>query len=255
MDEPTMAEGCALARPAVLERFGQGAPWRRTALVAGERVAVLGSFDEPWAAQAALAGGFPGVRELTEIVEWLESNGPGPFMLTLRERFAADDRWPAAGLAPVSREPVFAVDAAVPGCWPIAEPESLVRPPHDVEEFVHAYNSWVGHESAVRQLVVADDLRDPDKVFLVLDVDGSAVGTAIVSYAAGTGYVSGIGVDPDHRRQGYGGALTRAAARAAGRAGDPVWLHASVEGSPLYRRLGFTQVDTQVTLVRPVRAG
>ncbi len=255
MDDPTLAQRCALARPAVLERFGQGAPWRRTARLAGQRVAILGSFDEPWAAQATFTEGFPGTAEVAMIVGWLESNGPGPFMLTVRERFAADDRWSGAGLVSASREPVFAVEARSARLWPVTEPERLVRPAHDVEEFVGAYNAWVGHESAVRQLVVADDLRDPDKAFLVLDVDGSAVGTAIVSFAAGTGYVSGIGVAPEHRRKGFGGALTRSAVRVAGRGGDPVWLHASEDGSPLYRRLGFRQVDTQVTLVRPVRTG
>ena len=252
MDDSELADRCAAAGPEVVALSGSGAPWRRTAVVRGARVAILGDFQDPWVAQGLLTTGWPGDEGLAEIIAWLRRHGPGPFMVTIRERDASDLRWESVGLVPWSAEPVFADLAVAAVTWPLHPLESQVRAPLDAEEFIGAYNSWVEHELAVRQLVVADDLTDPSKRFLVIDVAGAAVGSAIIRFAGGTGYVSGVGVHPDHRRRGYGAALTLAAARIAAQGTDVVWLHASEAGSQLYRRLGFRRVDTHVALIPAV---
>jgi len=253
VDDTELADRCASAGSEVVALAGSGAPWRRTDVVRGVRVAVLGTFSDPWAAQGLLTAGWPGDDAVAEVVAWLRRYGPGPFMVTIRERDAADPRWERVGLVPWSAEPVFADDSTAAVTWPRHPLESQVRVPRDAEEFFGAYNSWVEHEVAVRQLVVDDDLSDPSKRFLVIDIEGVAVGSAIVRYAGGTGYVSGIGVHPDHRRRGYGAALTLAAARLAASGTDVAWLHASEAGSQLYRRLGFRRVDTHVALIPAVR--
>ena len=92
------------------------------------------------------------------------------------------------------------------------------------------------------------------------EVDGAPVGSAIIRWVDGTGYLGGIGVRPDHRGSGIGGALTARATQlaaggpdgdgrdATGRAIDLVWMHASTEGAPMYARLGFAEVDRHVIL-------
>ncbi|MFZ0324372.1 MAG: GNAT family N-acetyltransferase [Actinomycetes bacterium] len=253
MDDIELADRCAAAGSEVVALAGSGAPWRRTDVVRGVQVAVLGNFSDPWAAQGLLTAGWPGDDAVAEVMAWLRRHGPGPFMVTIRDEDSADPRWEAVGLVPWSAEPVFADESTAAVTWPMHALEPQVRVPRDAEEFIGAYNSWVEHEIAVRQLVVDDDLSDPSKRFLVIDVEGAAVGSAIVRYAGGTGYVSGIGVHPDYRRRGYGAALTLAAARLAARGTDVVWLHASEEGSQLYRRLGFRCVDTHIALIPAAR--
>src|SRR6476659_7421379 len=62
----------------------------------------------------------------------------------------------------------------------------------------------------------------------------------------------GVATPPEHRGRGYGAALTAAAARDGFAAGaDLAWLQSSRLGLPVYRRLGFREVETYVLRSRP----
>ncbi len=82
-------------------------------------------------------------------------------------------------------------------------------------------------------------------VVVAVRADGAPVGFAQLESDGGTAEVSQVYVHPDHRGRGCGTALTRAAIRAAGGAGD-LWICADDEGRPkrLYARLGFRPVWT-----------
>ena len=71
-------------------------------------------------------------------------------------------------------------------------------------------------------------------------MDGQPVGCALVWFAGGTAYLSGLGVVPAARGHGYGAALAVAVARIGASAPvDTVWMYATDAGERLYRRVGF----------------
>lgn len=234
---------------------------RERARVAGVPVVHLGGVEAPWATRAYLLDGHPGDAVLAEVGSWLAEHGWHGFQLRVRERDAADPGWARCGWRVDDALPVFAVDAAQVGA--LLSP-SLggfeVAVPRDRAEFVDAYGSWMDDPALAEALVCEEDLSDSRWMLRVGRAAGRSVGSAMVRFGTGTGYVSGIGVHRPDRRRGYGTALTVEAARlAAGGVGgggrdvdarsvDVVWMHASSEGAPLYAGLGFTQVDTHVLL-------
>jgi ribosomal protein S18 acetylase RimI-like enzyme len=124
-------------------------------------------------------------------------------------------------------------------------PELELGPPRDRDELVQGYGGWMADDALARLLVTEDALTRPWRGFVVGRVADRVVGCALVAWAEGTAYVSGLGVVADLRGRGYGGALTVAAARlgAAGPPGGPaphlVWMHGTPEGAAVYARLGF----------------
>jgi ribosomal protein S18 acetylase RimI-like enzyme len=82
-------------------------------------------------------------------------------------------------------------------------------------------------------------LDAPGAAMLVARQDGRAVGAATGFAVPGAVGIFGVAVLPHARRRGLGAALTSAAAHAAGRPGDEVWLQPSDLAHPLYERLGF----------------
>jgi ribosomal protein S18 acetylase RimI-like enzyme len=130
----------------------------------------------------------------------------------------------------------------------------MIRPPGDLAELVAAYGGWMDDIALARRLVVEDDLRHPRRGFLVAEAGHRVVGCALVWWAEGTAYVSGLGVLAEQRGRGYGTALTIAAARmgAAGPAqagpADVVWMYGTPEGAALYAALGFEAAGEEVQL-------
>ncbi|MFY9578092.1 MAG: GNAT family N-acetyltransferase [Gaiellaceae bacterium] len=64
-----------------------------------------------------------------------------------------------------------------------------------------------------------------------------------------------IATPPQHRGRGYGAAVTAQAVRDGFDAGaEFAWLHSSPSGHPVYRRLGFRDVETYVLYTAPEAA-
>ncbi len=62
-----------------------------------------------------------------------------------------------------------------------------------------------------------------------------------------------VATPPEHRRRGYGAAITAHAARAAFENGaDLAWLQTSAIGESVYRGLGFRHVEMHFMLARPM---
>lgn len=98
--------------------------------------------------------------------------------------------------------------------------------------------------------------REGDFAAFLAEVDGEVVGSAACQLFAGlypeirrpgmhrAGYVWGVYVRPDHRRRGLATRLTRAALGHLEAIGcTRVTLHASREGAPVYRTLGFRDTN------------
>jgi len=98
-------------------------------------------------------------------------------------------------------------------------------------------------------------MAGPFAAFLA-EMDSEVVGTAACQIYAGlypeirtpaahlAGYVWGVYVEPAHRRRGVAAKLTRAAIDHLQAVGcTRVRLHASLQGEPVYRRLGFRETN------------
>lgn len=78
-----------------------------------------------------------------------------------------------------------------------------------------------------------------------------AVAAAIVDLA-GAGLITWVATLPDHRRRGFGGLVTRAAANRGFELGaSAIVLQASPMGLPVYRRLGFRTIGTYTIWAPP----
>jgi hypothetical protein len=78
-----------------------------------------------------------------------------------------------------------------------------------------------------------------------------AVSTSIGYTLGDTVGIFNVATPEDHRGQGYGAAVTVAAAHGGFADGaELAWLQASELGFPVYRRLGFEQVATDLLLTR-----
>lgn len=105
-----------------------------------------------------------------------------------------------------------------------------------------------------------------DFAAFVAALDGEVVGTAACQVFAGlypeirrgsahrAGYVWGVYVEPPHRRRGLATRLTRAALAHLEAIGcTQVKLHASRDGEPVYRALGFQETNELVRALGPSR--
>ncbi len=83
-------------------------------------------------------------------------------------------------------------------------------------------------------------------------VDGVDVSTSVGFTLGSSVGIFNVATPPEHRGRGYGAALTAAAAQEGFAAGaDLAWLQSSPLGLPVYRRLGFREVERYVLLSRP----
>lgn len=104
------------------------------------------------------------------------------------------------------------------------------RLPPDCGEWIfYLHQQWgVGADKSRRRWLVCKDNVPVAKVFL--------------SLAAGAAGIYGVSTMPEARRQGFGGAVTAAALRAARQTGCRIGvLHSTEMGQGVYRRLGFQE--------------
>jgi ribosomal protein S18 acetylase RimI-like enzyme len=88
-------------------------------------------------------------------------------------------------------------------------------------------------------------LSSPGLRCYAAEVDGEPVATAMGVTHVGCLAVFAVATLPQHRRRGYGSALTARAVTDGFAAGACwAWLQASTEGAGLYERLGFRAVET-----------
>ena len=81
---------------------------------------------------------------------------------------------------------------------------------------------------------------------------GHPVSTAIAWAGDAAVGIYNVATPPEHRRHGYGRAVTTKAVADGFAAGaDLAWLQASQLGQPIYRAMGFRQVETYLVLGRP----
>jgi ribosomal protein S18 acetylase RimI-like enzyme len=89
----------------------------------------------------------------------------------------------------------------------------------------------------------------------VARADGRAVSTVTTWAGDGTVGIFNVATPPAERGRGYGRAITAHAVHEGFEAGaDLAWLQASPLGEPVYRALGFRQVETYLVLGRPATA-
>jgi ribosomal protein S18 acetylase RimI-like enzyme len=83
-------------------------------------------------------------------------------------------------------------------------------------------------------------------------VGGQDVATAINVVEGDAVGIYNVATPPEHRGRGYGGAITRHAARDGFTAGaEFAYLQSSLMGESVYQRLGFREVETYTLFTRP----
>jgi len=92
-------------------------------------------------------------------------------------------------------------------------------------------------------------LDDPTVVMVTGSLDGVPVSTALVGVTGSTAGIYNVATPPEHRRRGYGEALTWAAVAQGRRLGcDHSVLQASPMGAPIYRHMGYVELGTYAQL-------
>ena len=84
----------------------------------------------------------------------------------------------------------------------------------------------------------------------VVERDGAVAGVSACAHFGPSGWIGAVGVVPEWRRGGIGGALTEAAAERLRQLGaTTVMLYATDMGRPVYERLGFVAEGECVTVI------
>ena len=95
----------------------------------------------------------------------------------------------------------------------------------------------------------------PGLSIYVAHAEGRPVSTATIWTGDGSVGVFNVATPPEYRGRGYGRAVTLNAVRDGFSTGaDLAWLQASHLGEPVYRSMGFRQVETYLLLGRPITA-
>lgn len=106
---------------------------------------------------------------------------------------------------------------------------------------------------SMRQLPTAVAPGAPTIRRFVGHVDGSPVATSAQVTTEGVAGIFFVTTIPEARRHGYGAALTWAALEDARTGGaEASWLQASVMGRPVYEKMGYRQVDEDLSWVSPL---
>ncbi len=203
-------------------------------------------------------GGFNGVwgesrdvdpRAVGRLLDWVRAAGM-PHSMTLRPGWAPEVGTIAheRGLVRVPGEPVMVSEDAALLLDALGADGLSVRQLAPEDGVLHARVAAVGevtgNEAHYRTVTAPEVLGTPGFRCYVGEVAGQAVTTALsVSNGDYVGIFS-VATLPDHRRRGYGGAVTARAARDGfGSGARWAWLSASEAGYPVYRRLGFATVE------------
>jgi len=244
------------AHPALLALGASGASPRRATWRSGAMTGADLGVPHPWGVQVTAGAVVPDPADAAAALAWCrERGGDRGWVVSVPKSLSASAPW--ADLATLETMGVYATDAATAGDLDDGAPDDVELVLHPtLDEVVEGYGGWMDDLPLAALLVTPEDLVHPDRRFVVARRDGSVVGSALVWWAGGTGYLSGIGVVEALRGRGIGRALTATAARIAARghdgsSPDVVWMHATPEGSALYSRMGFALVDTEVQLANP----
>lgn len=237
-DDAAPADLVAAAYLADVTAVCTAAPGRQTALVDGVRCIRYG-LAQAWAAQAIVFDE-PRSEGLDAAAAWFAGRAERWTVMT-RARYATH---PALAGRTLDHE-MPALVLADGRAATVRDDTGLdIGPARDPAEFLTVY----GAELA--PLVTPADLADPGSTYLVGRLDGAPVAVAIVRRTDDVTYVGGVTVLPEHRRRGFGTAISIAATKAALATGaGTVWLHSTPVSQPIYERLGYRVVDTHVQLV------
>lgn len=109
-----------------------------------------------------------------------------------------------------------------------------------------------GAPLSIFEPIYRDDVLALDGFRAYVARAGDDVVSTSIGYTMGdTAAIFNVATPAAHRGRGYGAAVTVAAARGGFEDGaELVWLQASGLGFPVYRRLGFEQVATDLLLTR-----
>ena len=237
MTAQSLADLVAADYAARLRTFGERAPGRFVAEVAGLTIVSMG-VDEPWGLQVVAMPDVPDPGDVTAAVAWCHERGRTPHLI-VREQH---------------RERLHTYDVALVNATLVAQTGArqdvldVVRAT-DVDEFREVYASSFGMPPGLADALVVDaDLRAVPH--LVGRVDGRAVACAILRPGRELGYVNGVGVIPGEQGRGFGTAMLAACRAEADLLGCRyVWLNAAPSTAPFYEGIGFERVDTYVALV------
>jgi ribosomal protein S18 acetylase RimI-like enzyme len=110
-----------------------------------------------------------------------------------------------------------------------------------------------GAKLELTKALFAPGLLDLAGFAIYLGRAGGVTVTAAIGYQTGTDVgIFNVATPPEHRRRGYGSAVTAHAARTAFENGaDLAWLQTSEIGESVYRGLGFRHVEMHFLLARP----
>lgn len=235
-----LADRVAHAYVDAVVMHARSAPYRFADVIAGLPVTSL-RLPERWGSTVFALDGAPDPAAVAAGLAVLRRHTPDP-TVTVRQRY-------------VDALPDFRVRGELPALARAIDDASLAVPhsvrPATRDEFASAYRGGFGMRPGLAEALTApEDVADPRFVHLAAEDAGAVIGCGLLRVTSGgVGYVSAVGVLPDRRGRGYGGALVTAAMRTAAERGcDLAVLHSAHPGALLSRRLGFEMVDTHVEL-------
>jgi N-acetylglutamate synthase len=131
----------------------------------------------------------------------------------------------------------------------------LAHTPSDVDDFRDLTSRGFEMPTEIAATLIADSLLDDPAIAMVIgSVEGTPVSCALVSATGATAGIYNVATPPEHRRCGYGAAVTWAAiAEGAERGCDHSILQASEMGAPVYRAMGYVDIGNYVQLEGPPR--
>jgi ribosomal protein S18 acetylase RimI-like enzyme len=170
-----------------------------------------------------------------------------PFALYFRDATAPGlgPACEAAGLVEHWRAPLMVLDPIPPGAVTVDGLAIEAVDGSTYDEYLHTLCDGFGMPYERMAPVLGPKSLDiPGFTGLLGRVDGVAAAASAVYVSGSTAGVYNVATRPDHRRRGYGEAVTAAAARFGAEAGATrAILQASEAGEPVYRRMGYATPD------------